>query len=575
MEADAATSNIPVNILLVDDRQENRIALRSILTAPDYRVVEASSGAEALRKLLDDEFAVILVDVVMPEMNGFELVSAIKQRERSAAVPVLFLTGLATDVDLVYKGYRVGAVDYLVKPLIPDMVRAKVEVFVELYRQRKRIERQATKLVEAERKESELRLIELRLASERRYRSLAESIPHIIWTARPDGYVDYFNQGWFEYTGISAEQAAGSWLHAVHADDRVACESSWRQALLAGHAFLGEYRLLRARDRTYRWHLCRAVPERGPTGQIISWLGTFTDIDDQRRAHAALAEFKGTLDAVLDAVMIFEPDKLRFVYVNQGAQILLGFTDQELLQMKPYEFLVERDENRFRQLLEPLLHGTKKAATVETRCRRKDAREIPAEFSFQLVQADGGHVVSIGRDITERKALESRLEQEARTDPLTGCANRRWFVELARHELVRTHRHHKAMSMLLLDLDHFKAINDRYGHSTGDLVLKRVVEVCQDALREEDAIGRIGGEEFAVLLPETDREKAVEVGERVRQAVAASQVPAGDASPIRYTTSIGVSALQKGDTTIEALLNRADAALYRAKEAGRNRVVSA
>ena len=571
---DIPETDLPVNILLVDDKEENLVALKAILSAPGYRLVEATSSAEALRRLLDEEFAVLLVDVIMPEMSGFELAAAIKQRERTAAVPILFLTGLAVDLEQFYKGYRAGAVDYLVKPLVPEMVRAKVAVFAQLYRQRKHIEQQAARLLEAERKESEFRLIELRLAGERRYRALAEAMPHIIWTAHPDGRVDYFNRRWFEYTGLSAERAAGMWTAAVHPEERSACESGWRQALASGETFLSECRLKRAADRTFRWHLCWAVPEHGTTGQIISWLGSFTDIDDQKRAQTALAEFKGTLDVVLDAVMIFEPSRWRFLYVNHGARALLGYDEQELLKMRPSEFMIEHDEDRFRELIAPLESEVRGSILVETRCRRKDGRVIPTEFSFQLVRVDGRRIVSIARDITERKELESRLEQEARTDPLTGCANRRGFLELARHELVRARRHGHKMALLMLDLDHFKAVNDRYGHPVGDRALKKVAEVCHEALREEDAIGRIGGEEFAILLPETDGNRAQEVGERVRQAVAVSEVTIEDQLPLQFTVSIGTTVLQTDDADIEALFGRADKALYAAKEAGRNRVCS-
>ena len=123
-------------ILVVDDHPENRTALRAILSSPDYRIVEAGSGAEALLRLLEEDFAVLLIDVVMPDMSGFELAAAIKERERTAAIPIVFLTGQATDVDLVHRGYRVGAVDYLIKPLVPEMVRAKVAVFAQLFREK-------------------------------------------------------------------------------------------------------------------------------------------------------------------------------------------------------------------------------------------------------------------------------------------------------------------------------------------------------------------------------------------------------------------------------------------------------
>jgi signal transduction histidine kinase len=167
LEKDVAKSNW-ANILVVDDHEENRVALRAILSSADYRIVEAGSGHEALRRLLEDEFAVLLLDVVMPGMSGFELATVVKERLNTAAVPIVFLTGEASDVSLVYRGYGVGAVDYLIKPLVPEMVRAKVAVFVDLYRQRKRIEEQSTRLIESERKTTELRIVELRLAEEKR-----------------------------------------------------------------------------------------------------------------------------------------------------------------------------------------------------------------------------------------------------------------------------------------------------------------------------------------------------------------------------------------------------------------------
>jgi PAS domain S-box-containing protein len=285
----AARAEIPISILLVDDHAENRKAVKAILSADRYRVVEAGSGPEALLRLLEEEFAVLLLDVVMPQMSGFDLARAVRERERTAAVPILFLTGQAIDVELVYQGYQVGAVDYLIKPLVPEMVRAKVGVFSELYRQRKRIELQAALLVDAERREGELRLLELKLAAERRYRNLAEAIPHIVWTAVPDGRVDYFNRRWFEYTGISLADAEGSWLHALHPEDFSACQDGWREALRSGKMFQVECRLRNAGDGEFRWHLCRVVPERGAGGEIVSWVGTFTDIVEQKRAQAAVA----------------------------------------------------------------------------------------------------------------------------------------------------------------------------------------------------------------------------------------------------------------------------------------------
>jgi PAS domain S-box-containing protein len=273
-------------ILIVDDRDENLIAVESILESLDLELVSVTTGTEALREVLARDFAVILIDVVMPGMDGFELATIIKQRERSRHTPIIFLTAGAPDVQQIYRGYSVGAVDYMTKPLDADVLRAKVGIFVELFHKDQRILAQAEALRAAERREQEHELAALKSASEQRYRNLAEAIPHVVWTAEADGAVTYFNRRWFEYTGQVPGDALGwDWMSAVHPDDVERCAAKWLEGLGAGAVFQLETRM-RRRDGTYRWHLCCAVPELAGA-RIVAWLGTFTDVDDLRRAYEA------------------------------------------------------------------------------------------------------------------------------------------------------------------------------------------------------------------------------------------------------------------------------------------------
>ena len=421
-----------VSILVVDDVAENRMALRAILSSPDYQIAEAGSGGEALLRLLEQDFAVLLIDVVMPDMSGFELAAAIKERERTAAVPILFVTGQATDMDLVYSGYRMGAVDYLIKPLVPAMVRAKVAVFAELDREKKRNEQQAALLIEAERNENEFRLITLELASERRYRALAQAVPHIVWTAHPDGAVDYFNQRWFEYTGLSVPQASGSWFGVVHDDDVERCRTEWGKAIRSGEMFQAECRLRKA-DGGYRWHLCRAVPEQSPAGRTLAWVGTFTDIEDQKRAQAIQAEFKGTLDAEPDAVIIFDPQNWRILYVNQGASALLGYATDELLRMAPADFMAGHDAPGLRDVLRPLVDEAQPHVLLEMKFRRKGPLAA-VDVSVQLIRIGADRIVLIARDITERKRTQLERELLYR-EAVDAIRARDEFLSVASHEL--------------------------------------------------------------------------------------------------------------------------------------------
>ncbi|AKU99937.1 Two-component sensor histidine kinase [Labilithrix luteola] len=496
----------PVNVLVVDDHAESRSTLRAILGGPTYRVVEASSGSEALRRLLAEEFAVLLIDVTMPDMSGFELASAIREREKTASVPILFMTGLARDMDLVFQGHRAGTVDYVTTPLSPETVRAKVAVFAQLARQRARIEFQAAQLASASEKESELRLVELRLASERRYRKLADAVPEIIWTARADGYADYFNRRWFEYTGIYTADASERWLSVVHPEDIERIRQGWVVAVRTGEMFEQECRLRRA-DGTYRWHLCRAIPEK--SASEVSWLGTFTDIDDQKRASQLLADFKGTLDAVLDAVLIFDVKTWRISYANEGAALLLGYETDELAKMHASEFMTEYEETRLRELAAKLEHEDKSSVALETICSTKDGREIPVEFSFQLVHIDRGHVVSIARDITARKLAEVEREQ-LYGEALSAINARDDFLSIASHEL-----RSPLSSLQLLIETLMRAPGDSASRGTDKLGLAaRQVEKLSRLISELMDVSRISAGRLHLEL-----EDDVDLGALVRDVV--------------------------------------------------------
>jgi PAS domain S-box-containing protein len=421
----------PAPVLVVDDRAENRIALRSVLPPPSYRVVEAASGRQALAKLLDEEFAVLLLDVVMPEMSGFELARAIKEREKTAALPIIFLTAHATEMDAVFGAYRAGAVDYLVKPLVPEVVRAKVSVFADLYIQRRRIVRQAARLVEAQRAEGKLRLAELELATDQRYRSLTEAVPIILWTAVPDGTVDYFNHRWFESTGMSVEAAAGSWLSAVHPHDLERCKRDWNASLRSEQPFKTECRLRTPIAGVFRWHLCRALPEPGTAGRVVGWLGTLTDIDDQMRVQEVLAEYKGTLDALLDGVLISDLDG-RLLYANQGASSLTGYSREELASA--FNLLVLAPDEGVRGRVTSLKDGSASKITFERELRHRDGHVVPVEVSFQLVHIDDGRMLAIVRDVTERRRAQRERELLYR-EAVDAIHTRDEFLSIASHEL--------------------------------------------------------------------------------------------------------------------------------------------
>lgn len=233
----------PVNILLVDDRPSNLLSLKALLERPDYNLVLAGSGPEALALVLRQDFAVILLDVAMPRMDGFETASVIKERDQSKLIPILFITASVYDMEHVFRGYTVGAVDYLRKPVDPHAVRAKVAVFVELYRQRKQIEAQAIRLHDAEvrlRQRAEVALQD----SEALYQVTFDEVPVGIGHATAEGRWTRANRRLCSILGCRPESLIGHRVADMGEGGEEAILADRLAGLLAGGAlYRGEHRL--------------------------------------------------------------------------------------------------------------------------------------------------------------------------------------------------------------------------------------------------------------------------------------------------------------------------------------------
>jgi diguanylate cyclase (GGDEF)-like protein/PAS domain S-box-containing protein len=228
--------------------------------------------------------------------------------------------------------------------------------------------------------------------------------------------------------------------------------------------------------------------------------------------------------------------------------------------------------------LSALLAEAKRVGSVETEGwqRTRDNSRLWANTVITALPDGAGTVrgfVVVSRDMTERKRMEDNLKLLATVDSLTGAYNRRQGNVLLLAEFARRARDGRPFAALLLDIDHFKAINDRFGHAAGDTVLRALVLACQSTLRLIDIVVRWGGEEFLLLLPGVGTGEAVTTAERVRAVIAAMQIPILDGAPLRITVSIG-AAVPAGESP-EQLLRRSDVALYAAKAGGRNKVVLA
>jgi diguanylate cyclase (GGDEF)-like protein/PAS domain S-box-containing protein len=302
-------------------------------------------------------------------------------------------------------------------------------------------------------------------------------------------------------------------------------------------------------------------------------------VTERRTVENALKARESELATIMDNLpgMAFRcayDDHWTLKFVSQGCRELTGYEPHELLDnnkvslaslMDPeHEKLARQDVERAIATAEPYAHEY-----LLTRCNGETAWIWE---KGRAVDVDGELMIEgIMLDISDRKAMEQALAQLAIRDSLTGLFNRRELEARLEEEVNRAHRYQRPVTLLWLDLDHFKSINDRYGHGRGDEALCQLSRVLEYSVRSVDVVGRYGGEEFAVILPETSVAGAVQVCERIREAIEQATVETGEAA-IQYTISMGVAPANGNIPGYMAWLEQADKALYVAKESGRNQV---
>lgn len=260
---------------------------------------------------------------------------------------------------------------------------------------------------------------------------------------------------------------------------------------------------------------------------------------------------------------------------NNGARQIFGYTADEVMGRNLNILLPERFHLQHGMMVDEFGHSHAVTKPMGQRARqifgqRKNGSEFVASVQIMKIGDKGARqYVALVRDISENKRTEEELLRLAATDPLTGAFNRREFTAIADREALRASRYHHALSVMILDLDHFKKLNDTYGHAAGDKALQRFTTLCCNTLRNVDIFGRWGGEEFVALLPETDVEGAAIIAERLRKVIENSSFTYNE-HKISFTVSIGVAQYKDNEISIDGPLGRADSAVYDAKKSGRN-----
>jgi diguanylate cyclase (GGDEF)-like protein/PAS domain S-box-containing protein len=441
----------------------------------------------------------------------------------------------------------------------------------------------------SERKESEaaVRRGEMELRRSRRRLEQAQAIAHMgswEWDVRANKVT--WSDELYRIYGLQPGEFAATfegYLERVHEKDRERVQATIGRALADHRPFVFEERVVRPNGNVRLLESQGEVQIDGD-GQVIRMIGVCNDVTERRAAEGAAREAEERFRSAFEygpvgiaLVDVSSGRRGRYIEVNRAICEISGYSEEELLTTSRQALTHPEDAEAEQGLFDQLLAGEIPSYSVENRTLRPDGEWAWTAVNTSLVRDDAGqplYAIIQVQDVSERKRFEGQLQYLADHDPLTGLYNRRRFEAELSRQVAFNSRYGPTGAVLVVDLDHFKYVNDTLGHAIGDEMIARVGTLLRERLRETDVVARLGGDEFAVLLPSADEEQARLVGEDIVKSVRSQTVQLSKDRQLRLTACVGVALFgQEYDVGHEAVLVNADIAMYEAKEAGRDRCV--
>ncbi|MET0556926.1 MAG: EAL domain-containing protein [Vicinamibacteria bacterium] len=419
-----------------------------------------------------------------------------------------------------------------------------------------------------DRKRSQERLRE----SEARFRQMAETVGEVFWMSSDTGArLLYVSPAFEAIWGRTCEELyadPGLWLQAID-PAHVRAVVTALEALAEGTPYDVEYRIVRP-DGAERWIHDRGYPMYDDAGKVVLTSGVASDVTKRKQDEDAMRLSALAFESIGDGVMVTDAEQ-RIVSVNHAFTAITGYEESEVVGHSPRFLQSGRHDAAFYAAMwrEIRAVGHWRGEVWD---RRRSGEIYPELLSISAVRDAAGaitHYVGVSTEISSLKEYEARLHHQAHHDALTGLPNRVLFQQRFDEALARARRHQQMLAVVLLDLDHFKTINDSLGHAAGDLLLEAVASRLGERVRATDTVARLGGDEFALLLDDTkEPQAAAVVGRALLEALAAPFELAGH--QLYVTASLGVSCYPQDGADAESLLKNADTAMYRAKGEGRN-----
>lgn len=577
-----AVTEIPQAILVVDDDARLRDLLCSVLAPLKCEIIAAGSGEEALTALLQHKVAVIVLDINMPGMDGFETAQLVRETEDLASTPIIFLTGqAAADSDLQH-GYDLGAVDFLVKPVSRHVLYAKVKALLELDRSFARLRSEAAELHQQQ-------LLAARAAEVRQREELAltrrrERLTNIFAAASIDlpslqrAVVTELSQMFSADCVLRLSSPGHEWHDSSSYSEPAAAAGqleTWLVEHLAGRTpSAAPYRAVMIEELTARGErvgvICVARVDGPPFSEADAAL--FRGVS----AAAALAvsnaslnriqaEYAAVMQATGDAILAVDASgEIRSC--NKAATALFGGEHDTLLGRSIVEFAVEADRRIFRERLDYTMTAQQEAS-LEMTCVSRTGGHVDVTVTVSPIGDSADlHAAVVIHDLTEIKQAQKEIRHLATHDPLTGLANRRQLGAHLGEIVLRHNAIPETAALLYLDVNEFKQVNDNYGHDAGDDLLLAVATRLRSAVRPETLVCRVGGDEFVVVLEDLpSADAATTAANQILKRLQSDPVQCRGAT-VNPSLSMGVSCLGADARTPEELLSQADLAMFEAKK---------
>ena len=552
-------------IVIVDDLPANLKLLSEILSEAGYKVRSTTDPEQCLKTVQLRQPELIILDVKMPVMNGYELCAEFKKQPLTSHIPIIFISALDNSEDRL-KGFNVGGVDFISKPFQHREVLSRVNTHISLYQIQHKLTLQKSELEDrVKERTAELTGTNQKLKGAQRIARLGS------WEWHIDSGEMSWSDEMYHILGLDdsiVQPSLDSFIHSVHPQDRLQFEDSFTTAKLNISGFTIEHRIILPNDQV-RYLKTIGESLSGPQLSQFCILGTTQDVTEHKLIQEQLEQASSVFENTAEGIMVTDAQR-RIISVNPAFTDITGYTEQDAKgQLLEFRYSQLHNKSDYHDVFISLDEAGHWRGEMNNLC--KDGSINPELITITAVTDEEQNLTNyilLFSDISTLKKSEQKLEYLAHHDPLTGLANRLLLNDRLQHAISTAAREKRSLAVLFIDLDRFKDVNDSFGHTFGDKILKQVATRLKHELRANDTVARLGGDEFLVLAENMNDRREIEILSQKILSIF-NEPFAPDQNEIFVGGSIGISCFPDDGDNPADLIRNADSAMYLAKGDGR------